>query len=311
MQSPRRALATLCLATMLLAAPAAAQPTPGDRSQAAQLKKKGDDEMESLRYAEALADYTEAYRASGDPALLYNRARVLEALERFPEAYAELERFAKEASPSLRAKVPQLRELMKDLASRITTLTIQCNVPNARVLVRDKLVATTPLDGPIRVNAGSSSIEIVAEGYVTQKQSIELPRGGALTLEVTLIARTPTGTLAVASTPSGSDVRIDGQPIGRTPAEAELAPGNHVVLLTLDGYREKKTTAVVVEGQRKEVAIDLDKNPSVFAKWWFWTAVGVVIVGGVVVTYALTTEKSAGHGDIPPGQVSGPLRVAF
>ncbi len=304
----------LCLATVLLAAPAAAQqqpPSAADRAQAAQLKKRGDDEMESLRYGEALNDYTEAYRLSGDAALLYNRARVLEALERFPEALSELERFSKDAAPALRAKVPQLKELMKDIASRITTLTIQCNVPNARVLVRDKLVAKTPLDAPIRVNAGSSSIEVVAEGYVPFKQVVDLPRGGAYTLEVSLAARTPTGTLAIASTPSGSDVRVDGQPIGRTPAEAELAPGNHEVVLSLDGYREKKTTAVVIEGQRKEVAIDLDKNPSIFGRWWFWTAVGVVIVGGVVVTYALTTEKSAGHGDIPPGQVSGPLRVAF
>jgi hypothetical protein len=27
-----------------------------------------------------------------------------------------------------------------------------------------------------------------------------------------------------------------------------------------------------------------------------------------VITYAVTTEKSAGRGDIPPGQVAGPLR---
>jgi hypothetical protein len=300
-------LAALCIA-LTVAGTAYAEPSPADKSHAASLKKRGDDEMESLRYAEALADYTEAYRLTSDPALLYNRARVLEALERFPEALSELERFSREASPQLRGKVPRLKELMKDLDARIATLTIRCEVPNARVLVRDKLVGTTPLDGPIRVNAGQAPLEVVAEGYQPWKTTIDLPKAGTLTVDVTLVARDARGVLAVASTPTGSDLRIDGQTFGRTPVEAQLAPGNHVVIVMRDGYQEKKTTAVVIEGQRKDLDIALEKNPPIFAKWWFWTGVAVVVAGAVVITYAVTTEKSAGRGDIPPGQVAGPLR---
>jgi hypothetical protein len=314
MPTTRRAIRSLCFAFAFTVAAVAsppdahAQPSPGDRAQAAALKRRGDDEMESLRYAEALADYGEAYRLSGDPALVYNRARVLEALERFPEAYAELERFASDASPALRAKVPQLKELMRDLATRITTLTIRCEVRGARLLVRDKLIGTAPIEGPLRVNAGPAAVEVVAEGYVPFKQTFELPRGGDLVVDVLLVARDTRGTIAVASTPSGAELRIDGMPFGRTPAEAQLAAGNHVVLVSRDGYQERSTTAVVVEGQRKELTIDLEKNASVFGKWWFWTGVGFVVAGAALVTIVLTTEKSAGRGDIPPGQVAGPLR---
>lgn len=308
MRPTRRALSTLCFALSMAGGIAYADPTPADKAQAATLKKRGDEEMESLRYADALTDYTEAYRLTNDPALLYNRARVLEALERFPEALAELERFSREASPQLRAKVPGLKELMKDLGNRIASLTIRCDVQNARILVRDRLVATTPLDGPIRVNAGRAQLEVVAEGYQPYKTTIDLPKAGSLTVDVVLVARDARGVLSVASNPSGSDLRIDGQTFGRTPVEAQLAPGNHVVIVTRDGYQDKKTTAVVTEGQKKELEIELEKNPPIFAKWWFWTGVAVVVAGAVVVTYAVTTEKSAGRGDIPPGQVAGPLR---
>ena len=89
-----------------------AQPKPAERAQASALKRKGDAEMDLLHYAEALASYSEAYELTHDPALLYNRARVLEALERFSEALDTLERFGTEGSPELRARVPKLKELM-------------------------------------------------------------------------------------------------------------------------------------------------------------------------------------------------------
>ena len=294
----------------LPARPAAADPTPADKSQGAVLKKRADEAMESLRYASALEDYSEAYRLTGDTSLLYNRARVLEALERFGEALDELERFSREATPQLRSRVPRLKELVNDLSARVATLTVNCTTPGARVLVREKVVGTTPLDGPVRMNAGTAEVEVVAEGYVPFKQTIDLPKAGAITLDVFLVAREARGQLVVRSTPEGADVRIDGKSLGRAPTEAQLAPGNHVIVVSRDGFVDKKASAVVIEGQSKTVDVTLERPPPITSKWWFWTGIGVVVVGVAVVSvvYALTTEKDAGRGDIAPGQVSGPLR---
>jgi hypothetical protein len=288
----------------------AAKPAPNEKAQAAALKRKGDAEMDLLHYAEALASYTEAYQLTHDPALLYNRSRVLEALDRFVEALDELERFAKEAPPDLRARVPKLKELLADLNARVSKLTVNCPTPNARILVRDKVVATTPVPGPIRLNAGTAELEVLAEGYAPFKKSIELPKGGELVVDVALVARDARGQLVIASTPEGADVKVDGRPYGRAPAEAELAPGNHVVVMNLDGFREKTTSVVVVEGERKRVDVSLDAKPPITQTWWFWTGIGVVVVGVTIATFAvaLSTERSAGEGDIPPGQVAGPLR---
>ena len=45
-------------------------------------------------------------------------------------------------------------------------------------------------------------------------------------------------------------------------------------------------------------------HETIAGKWWFWTAIGVVVVGGGIATYiALTTEKDPAAGSIPPGTV--------
>lgn len=176
--------------------------------------------------------------------------------------------------------------------------------------MRDKVVATTPLSGPIRINAGTADLEVVAEGYVPYRKTIDLPKAGELVVDVVLVAREARGQLVVASTPDGADVSIDGKQFGRAPAEAQLAPGNHVIVVRLSGFREQKTSAVVVEGERRRIDISLEAKPPITQTWWFWTGIGAVVVGATVTTlvYALTTERDAGRGDIPPGQVAGPLR---
>jgi hypothetical protein len=44
------------------------------------------------------------------------------------------------------------------------------------------------------------------------------------------------------------------------------------------------------------------------ARWWFWGGIGAVVAGGVVLSVALLTERSADKGTIAPQQLSAPLR---
>src|SRR5882762_5860364 len=70
------------------------------------LKAEGDAAMDRLDFQQALDKYNQAYDKSHDPAILYNRARALQSLNRMPEALDELERFEREAPPDLKTKVP-------------------------------------------------------------------------------------------------------------------------------------------------------------------------------------------------------------
>jgi PEGA domain len=282
------------------------QPNPAASSLSpAELKKIGDDAMDAHHYDEALAAYSKAYAASRDPALLYNMGRARQFRGEYPEALALLERFSTEASPELRAKVPGLANIVEEVKGRVTTLTIQCNVSGARVLLRQRVVATTPV-GPLKVSSGPATLEVEADGYNLFHRDVVLPGGGNFSADVNLLSRDTAGLLHVNASPPGGVVYVDGRTLGNPPVEESLVAGTHRILVQLDGYEDANSEAVVFAGQRKDVDLELQKTPPITSRWWFWTGVGAVVAGGIVLSYALLTEKSPGQGDISPGRLAVP-----
>ncbi len=285
--------------------PAAASPEASAR--AAEIKKRGDDAMDAGRPADALAAYVEAYGLSKDPALLYNKGRALQALGEVAQALEELEAFEKAAPPELRARVPGLPKQLADLRARITTVSIACDTMQARVRFRDRNLGTCPLPERLRLASGRGTLEVLGDGYFPYVREVDLPPGGTASLDVQLASMATTGILVVNSPVPNTAVSIDGVAFGMVPVEASLAAGSHALGLHHDGYHDVSTSAVLAAGERRNVDIPLEAEGGVLGKWWFWTAVGVVVAGGVVTVIALTTEKSADPGTVPPGVVSGGL----
>jgi len=60
--------------------------------------------------------------------------------------------------------------------------------------------------------------------------------------------------ISVASTPDGADIEIDGSFVGNTPSVVELAPGEHVVIVTKSGYKPWQRKLKVSGGEIKLVA---------------------------------------------------------
>jgi hypothetical protein len=277
------------------------------QAQIEHLKAAADDAMDNLRYAEALDGYQKAYALSHDPRFLYNMGRTLGALGRYPEAVDRLERFRIDAPAELRAKIPQLEQIIADFKKHVATLSVRSNVQGARVLVRDKAVGSTPV-AELKLNAGHAVVEVSADDYETQKKEVDLPDGGALDLSFDLVKAANLGILVVHSTPPATSALVDGKGMGGTPLEASLTPGAHQLVLSRDGYHDLATSAVVERGRRKELDLTLEKTPSIVTRWWFWTIVAVAVASGVVITYAALTERAPDSGDIPPGQVRAPLQ---
>jgi hypothetical protein len=292
----------LALSMPVLYAPAA---WAGPAETAAELKKQGDLDMDALRYEEAIAKYTEAYRLSKDPALLYNRGRVYQARSQYVEALADLLAFQKDASPELRARVPALVELIDEIKGKVASVEIRCAVPNARVVVRDRVVGTTPL-APLQMLAGSAKVEVTADGYEPYLHDENLVGGKSIVIEVVLRAKTRTGVLTIR-TDVPARAFVDGVDVGETPVEITREPGTHKVVLRRPDFDDYATSVVVTGDQKKSVSLDLPKKSPVTSKWWFWTGAGVIVVGTVATVFALTTEKSASSGSgFGPGQVRAP-----
>jgi hypothetical protein len=299
---------TLCTADAMAQTKGAKPSKAADdsKSRAAALKTAGNDAMDALRYTDALEAYNQAYALSPDPALLYNKGRALQALNQFPDALTAFTAFDEQASPELKAKVPQLAQLIAEVRAHVSSLSITCNAAGARVLVRDVAVGQTPLSSPLKLTSGAAKLELVAEGYFPYTKQVELPGGGQLSVDAALVSKSTTGILTVSSNASGAVLTIDDKRLGALPIETSLPAGSHKLTLTHPDFADLDTTTTVAAGESKSLTLTMNPPP-ITRRWWFWTGVGAIAAGGVTAIIAARTERGADHGSIQPGQVSAPL----
>jgi hypothetical protein len=288
----------------VLAVAIALHATSARAEDAGELKRQADAAFDAKHYDEALRLYDASYALSPQPSIFYNRGRVHQYLAHYPLALAELERFQREAPPEVMAKVPAFQTILADVRAHVATLNVECAVPGAHVLVDSVDVGTTPL-APVRVNAGSGRIDVIAEGHLPYHQVVTLRGGESNAVRIVLASRDRHGILAVTSSIAGTSIMIDDKPIGVVPTETALDQGLHRVRASHDAFSDAITQVAIDPGQRKELKLDPQKRSSIVASPWFWTVVGVVVLGGAaaVTTYALVTEKSLPSGTFSPGSL--------
>ena len=309
-----------CLLLALCLAPSIARADEATSQQVEDLKKRGNQAMMDLNYAEALEAYTTAIGiAPDDAALYYNLGRAHQAREDYPAALDALSRFAEKAAPEVRAKVPKLDELISDVRTRVGRLTIACSadVADATITVGDKATlkgcAVTPKEVRISVPSRSSVIEVrlTADAFQGQSKRVAVEGGGAaVAVTLTVLAKASSGTLIVRASPPDARISVDGTERGNPPVELLLPAGAHTVDVRADRHDPKQIAVVVQAGVTKDMPIvELQRSAPITSKWWFWTGVGVVAVGvGVAIWFFATEpESAASTGSIAPGQVSAPL----
>jgi tetratricopeptide (TPR) repeat protein len=71
-----------------------------------------------------------------------------------------------------------------------------------------------------------------------------------------------TASVSIQATPPGAQIFVDGQKVGDSQLQAQLASGNHTVMASLDGY-ESQTLALELGNEPKTVQIDL--HPTLLA----------------------------------------------
>src|SRR5512145_2492264 len=114
------------------------------RGRASDFKRKGDEAVHALRYAEAIEAYDESYEACPDAAVLYNRGRAHEARGEFVEACEDLKDFRARAPEALRARVPDLDEFIEEVCAKVGTLVIECKVPDTKVWINGEAIGKCP-----------------------------------------------------------------------------------------------------------------------------------------------------------------------
>lgn len=103
--------------------------------------------------------------------------------------------------------------------------------------------------GYVRLNGGTLSIvnrDLSADAAAAAGEVITLDRGSGIT---------------VISTPSGAEVIMDGQSIGRTPISlSKTTAGEHQLMVSRDGYIARSSRVNVVDGYSLTWAVDLARS---------------------------------------------------
>ncbi|MCA9620111.1 MAG: PEGA domain-containing protein [Myxococcales bacterium] len=100
--------------------------------------------------------------------------------------------------------------------------------------------------------------------------------------------RLPARVLLEASVP-GALVAVNGREVGPTPLELARPAGRYQLSIQKEGYEPYESTLDLRPGQELRLRAPLQpEETSVFTTWWFWTAAGAVVAGGITATYSLT-----------------------
>jgi len=272
----------------------------------AQLKRQGDAAIEAGHYDVALAAYSKALAIEPAPALHYNRGRALQGLGRNAEALEELEKFESTAPQALKSAVPDLAGMIQLVHAQIAELSVRCDIPDAVLRVDGKSLIL-PLERALRFDPGNVEVELVAPGYETWRDHLTLGAGERRELAPSLVRPDLRGTLVVTSSVAGAFVQVDGKSVGTVPVELRLDPGEHSIALRHTDYEPATSRIVLRPNEHRSFALTLQHTARFYERWWFWTGVGAVITTSAAVSIALTTEKSAAKGDIPPGRLTTSL----
>jgi len=103
---------------------------------------------------------------------------------------------------------------------------------------------------------GNHAIQVSREGYITQTMEIYVGKNEIQKVPVTL-QKAVSGPLTVSSDPPGAQAYLDGQMIGMTPLTvADVPPGEHTLLITMDGYTDfSQTITITGEGSIVSAAL--------------------------------------------------------
>ena len=216
------------------------------------------------RHDAALAEFTRAHQIAPAPAVLYNIARVHEALGHAVEAADTYATYLDQAGEGMGGRRRrEVEAALERQRARIAHLSVSTNVDGATISLDGVDVATTPLREPIRLAAGEHTLEVRGAGHESARRAVQLAGGDRRTVAITLNpVVSAQGTLRIVAQVPDVEVRLDDRVLGTTPLNATIptSAGTHTVVGTRAGYREQRLTVEVAGGAEHVVELTMEPD---------------------------------------------------
>ncbi len=267
-----RAIVTALAAAMIVAlvAPHAAAQTPGDKGKATKLVREAAQLYQEGERLAAVRKFEQAYKVYPSAAILYNLGTAYRGVGRNALAHRTLSKFLRVAKKVSAKRKGAVQQTLRDIESVVGRFWIVVAAKGLRVLVDGDVVGVSPLADPVAVPPGVHQITLEKNGKELAKKTIAAGTGARV--EVKFFAIATATKLPATDTGTKTDTKT-GVP---TPKDAARRVTDPDPLTTTTKKSESKP---------------------IFAKWWFWTAVGAAVLAGTAV--ALSSGGSTVN-DIDP-----------
>lgn len=149
--------------------------------------KTGVELFDERKYAEALAEFEQAYALQPHPLVLYNLAGAHRALSQYDQAVDFYNRFLIEGPGKVsEAQLARGREELDDLIRLVARVDVTTKPEGAQVLVDGRTLGDTPLTEALILGPGDHTVRATLDGHEPAERKIRVAAGDTLRVEFAL-----------------------------------------------------------------------------------------------------------------------------
>lgn len=158
-------------------------------------------------------------------------------------------------------QVMTLPIMLEREAPQVGSLLVAADISGAPVYLDGQPRGATPTVIE-NVPVGEHQIEIRPQGMEVHRQTVRIAAGERVNVNPTLRpAPAATGSLRVMTNVPGARISLDGEPIGNAPvSRSDVAPGEHILEASADGYQTLQQPVTVESGQQRVVSLQLEAD---------------------------------------------------
>jgi len=271
-----------------------------------------------MRWGDALARFEASAKLRAHAATSYNIGICLRALGRYTQARVWFRRGLsqdqaagnKELSASTvansKAYLAEIERVLATLEVRLEPVSATITVdgrplePVSGAKNKTTLVAGIAPAGPGRappvarftlvLDPGAHLFVLSRKGFtdaVVRKTVAPASRG-----KLELVLKRLAATLRIDSNQPQAAVSLDGLDVGLVPVTLQRPAGRYQVAVRKRGFAGYEAEVNLSPAQKMDLMARLQPRAvGLHERWWFWTAIGAAVAGGVVVTYFATRPE--------------------
>lgn len=312
------ALFALVLGSMLLVG-APARADDATDTQARDEFVRGAALVKNAQWAEALAAFERSAKTRPHAVTTYNIGACERAMGRYTLARETFTQARTQNDAAHGAELPEgvlteMKGYLDEIERLLANVTVVLDPPGASIAIDGRplapssgaadasltFVAGTRAPAPaepapaasfhVLLDPGAHVFTLTRKGFADAVANKTFGPGTTTTLRLEL-NRLP-ATLHIASDPSGAATAIEGVDVGTTPLDLSRPGGTYRVTVRKGGFVDYDSRITAVPGENINVLATLPADrPSIAQRWWFWTGIGALVVGGTLAAYFIARSQ--------------------